>query len=129
GLQNLRSDMRTGARLVTGNVLTDLFEDRAQKRGGSGIKHERSPAENLTLGNRFASRSRALTVDKILGILVPPSAPCNGRRTWVSRRLDQGRVERSRSEEHTSELQSPCNLVCRLLLEKKKNTSTQSTSQ
>src|SRR5256885_11149720 len=27
---------------------------------------------------------------------------------------------RSRSEEHTSELQSPCNLVCRLLLEKKK---------
>src|SRR5256885_12952849 len=28
---------------------------------------------------------------------------------------------RKRSEEHTSELQSPCNLVCRLLLEKKKN--------
>src|SRR5256885_4893416 len=30
-------------------------------------------------------------------------------------------VDRARSEEHTSELQSPCNLVCRLLLEKKKN--------
>src|SRR2546426_6130408 len=30
-----------------------------------------------------------------------------------------------RSEEHTSELQSPCNLVCRLLLEKKKNDPTQ----
>src|SRR5256885_11154552 len=29
-----------------------------------------------------------------------------------------------RSEEHTSELQSPCNLVCRLLLEKKKTRST-----
>src|SRR5256885_4232012 len=28
-----------------------------------------------------------------------------------------------RSEEHTSELQSPCNLVCRLLLEKKKNST------
>src|SRR3989454_5961316 len=28
-----------------------------------------------------------------------------------------------RSEEHTSELQSPCNLVCRLLLEKKKKTT------
>src|SRR5205807_9695517 len=28
-------------------------------------------------------------------------------------------AERFRSEEHTSELQSPCNLVCRLLLEKK----------
>src|SRR5256885_13235194 len=30
-------------------------------------------------------------------------------------------LARTRSEEHTSELQSPCNLVCRLLLEKKKN--------
>src|SRR5256885_13160599 len=29
-------------------------------------------------------------------------------------------VDARRSEEHTSELQSPCNLVCRLLLEKKK---------
>src|SRR2546426_3571929 len=29
-------------------------------------------------------------------------------------------TSRPRSEEHTSELQSPCNLVCRLLLEKKK---------
>src|SRR2546426_6441736 len=37
----------------------------------------------------------------------------------VVRHLDVGR-----SEEHTSELQSPCNLVCRLLLEKKKNTTT-----
>src|SRR2546426_5412053 len=42
---------------------------------------------------------------------VPVRAP--GRR---------GNRDRSRrSEEHTSELQSPCNLVCRLLLEKKKN--------
>src|SRR5256885_3457794 len=36
-------------------------------------------------------------------------------------RSDGGRVVPLRSEEHTSELQSPCNLVCRLLLEKKKN--------
>src|SRR2546426_1703745 len=38
-------------------------------------------------------------------------------------RLDRplgGRGAAFRSEEHTSELQSPCNLVCRLLLEKKK---------
>src|SRR5256885_9663149 len=34
-------------------------------------------------------------------------------------RYAAGRVH-ARSEEHTSELQSPCNLVCRLLLEKKK---------
>src|SRR5256885_10991754 len=36
-------------------------------------------------------------------------------------RVDAEVLRRRRSEEHTSELQSPCNLVCRLLLEKKKN--------
>src|SRR3989454_7553542 len=35
-------------------------------------------------------------------------------------RLGGGVSRKVRSEEHTSELQSPCNLVCRLLLEKKK---------
>src|SRR5256885_3651114 len=41
----------------------------------------------------------------------------------VARVQADGRlVEHVRSEEHTSELQSPCNLVCRLLLEKKKRT-------
>src|SRR2546426_9363649 len=39
-------------------------------------------------------------------------------RTWEKRSRAVG--VRTRSEEHTSELQSPCNLVCRLLLEKKK---------
>src|SRR5256885_10302538 len=34
---------------------------------------------------------------------------------------ENGTVAPPRSEEHTSELQSPCNLVCRLLLEKKKS--------
>src|SRR2546426_4998206 len=34
-----------------------------------------------------------------------------------------------RSEEHTSELQSPCNLVCRLLLEKKNISSEEQTSE
>src|SRR5256885_12705049 len=41
----------------------------------------------------------------------------------VRRPAGRGRGDRgprARSEEHTSELQSPCNLVCRLLLEKKK---------
>src|SRR5256885_15032322 len=36
------------------------------------------------------------------------------------------RAPAPRSEEHTSELQSPCNLVCRLLLEKKKSIATES---
>src|SRR5688500_19203265 len=38
------------------------------------------------------------------------------------------RTPRTRSEEHTSELQSPCNLVCRLLLEKKKKNQKQHNS-
>src|SRR5256885_10882859 len=46
------------------------------------------------------------TLDAVLG----------GRLTLRQRK----RGHRVRSEEHTSELQSPCNLVCRLLLEKKK---------
>src|SRR2546426_4399622 len=38
---------------------------------------------------------------------------------WTDERHKRG-LAGERSEEHTSELQSPCNLVCRLLLEKKK---------
>src|SRR2546427_3618790 len=44
------------------------------------------------------------------------SASCDSRRRTLSITL-----QRARSEEHTSELQSQSNLVCRLLLEKKKN--------
>src|SRR5256885_13222577 len=42
-------------------------------------------------------------------------------RTAQLHRID-AEQQMMRSEEHTSELQSPCNLVCRLLLEKKKTT-------
>src|SRR2546426_8413280 len=48
-----------------------------------------------------------------------PSEPARQRDAPAHRR-DPERDPRIRSEEHTSELQSPCNLVCRLLLEKKK---------
>src|SRR5256885_10231577 len=49
-------------------------------------------------------------LDRVSGKLV--SATAYGKQTWSD--------TKDRSEEHTSELQSPCNLVCRLLLEKKK---------
>src|SRR5258708_27731454 len=55
-----------------------------------------------------------------------PAAPCTPRdamresaRTRASSRGDRGVARSSRSEEHTSELQSPDHLVCRLLLVKK----------
>src|SRR5690606_40463572 len=44
-----------------------------------------------------------------------------GTLSVASGRWDAGDDQKSRSEEHTSELQSRENLVCRLLLEKKKN--------
>src|SRR2546426_6920061 len=49
---------------------------------------------------------------------VRPCLSCGTRLRW-SGMISVTNVA-ARSEEHTSELQSPCNLVCRLLLEKKK---------
>src|SRR2546426_5042899 len=51
------------------------------------------------------------------------SQQCQGDRHQVEEIVVTGREDQQleRSEEHTSELQSPCNLVCRLLLEKKKH--------
>src|SRR5256885_5488047 len=56
------------------------------------------------------------------GFRAPPRRYAKGdRRVCSSLRLGRGLGKaQGRSEEHTSELQSPCNLVCRLLLEKKK---------
>src|SRR2546426_8968685 len=61
----------------------------------------------------------------------PPGVAGSGRVARPRARgaaRDRG-AEGVRSEEHTSELQSPCNLVCRLLLEKKKKQTTTSLSR
>src|SRR5205807_10297425 len=66
-------------------------------------------------GNLLCVRPEHLISDGLTAspIPVPKPAPRRARGT--------GNIQvRGRSEEHTSELQSPCNLVCRLLLEKKK---------
>src|SRR2546430_6147482 len=70
--------------------------------------------------SRFAAPgSGGRKQNRLLGAAALP-AP-DGRSTWADTAqptsLDRGR---GRSEEHTSELQSQSNLVCRLLLEKKK---------
>src|SRR5205807_10329272 len=49
-----------------------------------------------------------------------PGRPLGARAGGRAGQCGRGVLLPSRSEEHTSELQSPCNLVCRLLLEKKK---------
>src|SRR5688572_32088048 len=53
----------------------------------------------------------------------------NRRRIRRTARASARRCWRRRSEEHTSELQSQSNLVCRLLLEKKKKTQTKTTTK
>src|SRR5690606_39695354 len=68
--------------------------------------------------------------DRILIFLKEPSQPADRKAQGVKdhgktedekQRMDHGRPANLRSEEHTSELQSRENLVCRLLLEKKNN--------
>src|SRR2546426_7291417 len=61
-------------------------------------------------------RSLGISADSIItsALLRKTSTWC-----WLGLSTPEEREEIARSEEHTSELQSPCNLVCRLLLEKK----------
>src|SRR5688500_20016444 len=67
-------------------------------------------------GGGRAGRGRQQPAGAALGR--HPAGHARGHRLLAVPLRDQH--SRLRSEEHTSELQSPCNLVCRLLLEKKK---------
>src|SRR5256885_12680014 len=57
---------------------------------------------------------------RLQGTAIEHIAPDGEEGLGQCRSLHLAEPCRDRSEEHTSELQSPCNLVCRLLLEKKK---------
>src|SRR2546426_9034227 len=62
-------------------------------------------------------------IEKRVATAPETGADRHGERERGQERADRQRQAprgEGRSEEHTSELQSPCNLVCRLLLEKKK---------
>src|SRR5256885_12469103 len=82
---------------------TTLF--RSAAAGGDAQRHDEHAKMRAVVGMGEVRRGR----------LVPP----------VDERVD---VVARRSEEHTSELQSPCNIVCRLLLAKKKCPLTNSQS-
>src|SRR2546430_8999539 len=77
---------------------TTLFRSHAEQRG-------------------VAPRRAAQRAYLLFGEIVAPGAAAHRRERAGQRALD------GRSEEHTSELQSQSNLVCRLLLEKKKKTN------
>src|SRR2546426_9405947 len=69
----------------------------------------------------FRSRMAMIRNDGIGSFCVLPLTTIHTRLgTLGFARRDRATYTDARSEEHTSELQSPCNLVCRLLLEKKK---------
>src|SRR2546422_6873564 len=73
-------------------------------------------------GREAGGRTRARAADERTDAAVPGRADAVGVRGGVGRAdLRVARAQRVRSEEHTSELQSRLHLVCRLLLEKKKN--------
>src|SRR2546430_7737033 len=66
--------------------------------------------------------SQAATTPTSPAVTTATSPPMDRRRaSATATRAGSRMAERLRSEEHTSELQSQSNLVCRLLLEKKKN--------
>src|SRR3989440_12427735 len=88
---------------------------------------ERPLAARAAHGVRRSFELRAVAAAGAHGVLVTPQCRQAAR---VARDRDDGPVVRrrrddlERSEEHTSELQSRSDLVCRLLLEKKKKTNT-----
>src|SRR2546426_8647672 len=101
----------------------------SMKEPASAVSTESQQATQLApgaLGLAWYTRTRAvsprLNLRKVAGVLKPakPGPGSNTNPAPASRASAHRRPSSSRSEEHTSELQSPCNLVCRLLLEKKK---------
>src|SRR2546426_8866524 len=70
--------------------------------------------------------SRTVLIAGGIGAFTPRKLPLKDVDRWYGKGLHDRILDpriftgKRRSEEHTSELQSPCNLVCRLLLEKKK---------
>src|SRR2546426_7483436 len=96
-----------------------------------GIRHRGSHPEGWARGNTTLKRVLApvlqhsamlgprLSVGTTSAVLILVLSALPPVRLFAQGDLDRLAL-RFRSEEHTSELQSPCNLVCRLLLEKKK---------
>src|SRR2546426_6675564 len=78
---------------------TTLFRSRLERQDGSAASRSDGGSDRRRFSRAAAPRAPAARPR------LERAAPLHGR---------------TRSEEHTSELQSPCNLVCRLLLEKKK---------
>src|SRR5258708_24274663 len=72
----------------------------------------------------YPTLSRSPRFEPLPNLEIDPRLPAFRPVPWRLPRREGRSPQRARSEEHTSELQSPDHLVCRLLLEKKKRTPT-----
>src|SRR2546426_3596894 len=90
-----------------------------RQSSGNGAASERrtGPAAAAAAPSRRSGVPSCGGTVSWLGIVCVSNFPGEGRGAGSGPRKFE---THTRSEEHTSELQSPCNLVCRLLLEKKK---------
>src|SRR2546426_9233958 len=102
-------------RLEAAHAFAAVAHRRRRATGGAGWP-ERGP--------RFIPGRAATQGGPAEAAVADSSAPSGSAFRPPARAAQRGphslALPRHRSEEHTSELQSPCNLVCRLLLEKKK---------
>src|SRR5688500_19956515 len=85
--------------------------------------HDALPISWLRREERFDVEENSDFCSSVIAAHPSADNPCHARRAATNSFRPESTTP-ARSEEHTSELQSPCNLVCRLLLEKKKKTTT-----
>src|SRR5256885_9075667 len=99
-------------------VFVRQAEAEQDARHLEGVVHLRYERDGTTLANENSLSPEALHQRGLCflenGIVVGSHPRFSGAQDF---KLAADRFRQERSEEHTSELQSPCNLVCRLLLE------------
>ena len=93
-----------------GTALADIF---------SGKEIELTDVQQKQLKNPEAAFKQGISPEQVVIRGREMGMPDNVIAEVLKRRNKLTVEQSNRSEEHTSELQSPCNLVCRLLLEKK----------
>src|SRR5205807_9217315 len=89
-------------------------------RRSSDLTHLDSSAGGMTTADDFESGTAAAACGGVTTIVdyafqERGQTATQGVETWKAKARGKAHIDYGRSEEHTSELQSPCNLVCRLL--------------
>src|SRR5712691_12015065 len=111
-----------GAPLLAIENLRTYFYSRAKRafiRSVDGVSLHVAPGETLGIVGESGS-GKSVTALSAAGLVTAAPGVIGGRIELHSHRVRRNLLDGLRSEEHTSELQSQSNLVCRLLLEKKK---------